>query len=62
MASSQLRPAEVEPEIRIGDAANVGEKVLVDPVLTVVVLIIVTKDVCYSTASRLDKMGQERHR
>ena len=53
MASSQLRPAEVEPEIRIGDAANVGEKVLVDPVLPVVVLIIVTKDVCYSTASRL---------
>ena len=42
MASSQLRPAEVEPEIRIGDAANVGEKVLVDVAISIVVFLIVT--------------------
>ena len=42
MASSQLRSAEVEPDIRIGHAANVGEKVLVDAVLAIVVLIAVT--------------------
>ena len=42
MASSQLRSAKVEPYIGVGDAADVGEKVLVDVVLAIVVFIVVT--------------------
>ena len=42
MASSQLRSAKVEPYIGVGDAADVGEKVLVDLVLAIVVFIAVT--------------------
>ena len=42
MASSQLRSAKVEPYIGVGDAADVGEKVLVDLVLAIVVFIVVT--------------------
>ena len=42
MASSQLRSAKVEPYIGVGDTADVGEKVLVDVVLAIVVFIVVT--------------------
>ena len=42
MASSQLRSAKVEPYIGVGDAADVGEKVLVDVTIAIVVLIAVT--------------------
>ena len=42
MASSQLRSAKVEPYIGVGDAADVGEKVLVDVLLAIVVFIAVT--------------------
>ena len=42
MASSQLRSAKVEPYIGVGDAADVGEKVLVDVLLAIVVFIVVT--------------------
>ena len=42
MASSQLRSAKVEPYIGVGDAADVGEKVLVDVLRAIVVFIVVT--------------------
>ena len=42
MASSELRPAEVEPNLSVGHAADVGEKVLVDPTIAIVVFIAVT--------------------
>ena len=42
MASSQLRSAKVEPYIGVGDAADVGEKVLIDVLLAIVVFIVVT--------------------
>ena len=42
MASSQLRSAKVEPYIGVGDAADVGEKVLVDVAISIVVVLIVT--------------------
>ena len=42
MASSELRSAEVEPNISVGHAADVGEKVLVDVTIAIVVLIAVT--------------------
>ena len=37
MTGSQLRSAEVEPKISIAEAADVGEEVLVDGVIPVVV-------------------------
>ena len=42
MASAQLRPTKVKPKIRVGDAADVGEKVLVDVAIAIVVFIVVT--------------------
>ena len=42
MARAQLRPAEVKPKICVGDAADVGEKVLVDVAISIVVFLIVT--------------------
>ena len=42
MARTQLRPAEVKPKICVGDAADVGEMVLVDVAISIVVFLIVT--------------------
>ena len=42
MASSELRPAEVEPNISVGHATNVREKVLVDATIAIVVFFVVT--------------------
>ena len=42
MASSELRPAEVEPNLSVGHTADVGEKVLEDPTIAIVVFIGVT--------------------
>ena len=42
MARAQLWPAKVKPKIRVGDASDVGEKVLVDVAISIVVFLIVT--------------------